>query len=154
MANLNEKVVDMLNELVRINNDRIEGYMRAAKETDDSDLRLLFSDMAQQSQKYRDDLANLVSGMGGEVADGTTISGKFYRVWMDVKALLSSNDRKTALENCEFGEDVALESYETALESGVDYDNNVRSTLREHKEGIQRSHDKIRTMRDAAKRNA
>lgn len=154
MNSVNEKVADTLNELVRINNDRIEGYLRAAKETNDADLRLLFGEMAQQSQEYRDELSNMITGMGAEVAEGTTISGKFYRVWMDVKAMLSSNDRKTALENCEFGEDVALESYETALEAGVNFEGNVREKLRTQKEGIQSSHDKIKMMRDAAKRMA
>jgi uncharacterized protein (TIGR02284 family) len=154
MAEVNEKVVTALNELVRINNDRIEGYQRASKETDDADLRMLFTEMAQQSQQYRDELASMVTSMGGDVAQGTTVSGKFYRVWMDVKAMLSSNDRKAALENCEFGEDVALESYETALESGINFPDNTRSSLRKQKEGIQRSHDKIKQMRDATQRNA
>ena len=45
----NEKIVDSLNELIQINNDRIEGYERASKETNETDLKLLFERFASKS---------------------------------------------------------------------------------------------------------
>ena len=54
--NINKKVNDLLNELVQTNNDRIEGYERAAKETKDSDLKSLFSSMASKSRMFNSEL--------------------------------------------------------------------------------------------------
>lgn len=38
--------------------------------------------------------------MNGGIAEGTLISGKFFRVWMDVKAALTGKDRKAILNSC------------------------------------------------------
>jgi hypothetical protein len=43
-----EKTIEVLNTLITINNDRIEGYDTAAKETDEYDLKNLFSQLASQ----------------------------------------------------------------------------------------------------------
>lgn len=117
MATSNESVITGLNNLIQINNDRIQGYITAAKETDDSDLKNVFSEMMQTSQECRKELSAEVTKLGGTPTEGTTVSGKFYRAWMDVKAALSSKDRKAILNSCEFGEDVAVKTYEEELES-------------------------------------
>lgn len=49
----NEKTIDVLNTLVKINNDRTEGYETALKETDESELKALFAEFARTSQKQR-----------------------------------------------------------------------------------------------------
>jgi uncharacterized protein (TIGR02284 family) len=51
----------------------------------------------------------------GTPEEGTRITGKFFRVWMDVKAALTNKDRKAILISCEYGEDVAVDTYEKAL---------------------------------------
>src|SRR4030095_10940921 len=111
----NGKLVSVLNQLVRINKDRIEGYQLAAKEIDDPELKSLFNKYANDSIGYRDELVNDVSSMGGEAAEDTTVSGKAYRVWMEAKATVTGRDRKAILSSCEFGEDAALEAYDDAL---------------------------------------
>ena len=39
----NEKTLDVFNTLIEINNDRIEGYETATAETEEQDLKVLFS---------------------------------------------------------------------------------------------------------------
>ena len=39
----NEKTIAVLNTLITINNDRIEGYETASKETEEQDLKALFA---------------------------------------------------------------------------------------------------------------
>ena len=54
----NERAIEVLNDLIRINNDRIEGYEKAvdkANETD-MDLRSIFNRMAQESRKYANEV--------------------------------------------------------------------------------------------------
>jgi hypothetical protein len=46
----NEKSIDVLNKLIEINNDRIEGYQTASDETKESDLKELFSKLSNTAQ--------------------------------------------------------------------------------------------------------
>jgi uncharacterized protein (TIGR02284 family) len=148
---LNEKTVEILNDLIEINNDRVRGYERASKETDtkDADLRSLFDDMATESRRYANELSSYVSRSGQEPAEGTTIKGKIYRAWMDIKASFSGNDRKAVLASCEYGEDAAQKAYDQALASDAELSTEVRQLIMEQKTSLKRSHDKIKKMRDA-----
>ena len=85
-----EKTIEVLNKLITINNDRIEGYETASKETEEQDLKTLFAHFTAASQKCKQELADEVSKLGGTAAEGTLTIGKFFRVWMDVKAALPS----------------------------------------------------------------
>jgi len=151
MMNVNEKTAEILNDLIRINNDRIEGYERAAKETSDkdADLRSLFTSMAAESRQYLSELTPYVARSGEDPADGTTVSGKIYRAWMDVKAAFTGKDRKSILASCEFGEDAAQKAYNTALESDADLSPEVRQVIMNQKTKLKKSHDQIKAMRDA-----
>lgn len=116
-----EKTIEVLNTLITINNDRIEGYETASKETEEHDLKSFFAQLSATSQHCKQELKTEVSRLGGVVAEGTMVSGKFFRVWMDVKAALTGKNRKTILNSCEYGEEVAREAYEDALKNDAEY---------------------------------
>jgi uncharacterized protein (TIGR02284 family) len=110
-----ENSIDALNTLIQINNDRIEGYKTAAEETEDSDLKTLFAQLSRTSQNCNMALISEVKKLGGTPIEGTKTTGKIYRVWMDFKALLTGKSRSSVLNSCEYGEEVALETYEDVL---------------------------------------
>ncbi len=145
-----DELVGVLNDLIRINHDRIEGYERASKESKDSDvdLQAIFREMADQSSKYVSELTQEVARLGGDPADDTTVSGKVYRVWMDLKAAVTGQDRTSILASCEHGEDVAQKAYASALESDVYLSTEVRQLIAEQKEALRKSHDIIKKYRD------
>lgn len=145
----NENAVEVLNDLIEINNDRIRGYERAIEETemDDSDLKVIFEQMATESRQHKQALRDVVVSLGGDVETGTTASGKIYRAWMDVKATFTGNSRKSILENCEFGEDAAQKAYRTALQDD-DLPASVRELVMRQQQALKLSHDKIKMMRD------
>src|SRR5476651_2543090 len=105
----NESLIGVLNDLVKINNDRITGYKTALDEIgeNDIDLKGIFRKMASDSRDNVRELSDLILRSGGEVSTETTSSGKIYRVWMDVKAAFTGSDRKGILSSCEYGEDAA-----------------------------------------------
>jgi len=150
---INENLVEVLNDLIRINNDRIEGYKRAAKEADDSDvdLKAIFHRMADESRQYVAELTREVVKLGGEPAQGTTASGKIYRAWMDIKATFTGHDRETVLANCEFGEDAAQKAYQEALTSDEVLSIDIRQLIANQKSALQISHDTIKKYRDMHK---
>jgi uncharacterized protein (TIGR02284 family) len=146
----NEKLVSVLNDLIQINNDRIAGYDKAIVTVDatDVDLKTTFRKMADQSESYRLALSEAVSKLGGTVADGTTNLGKIYRVWMDVKNTFSGDDRQSALDTCEGGEDAALKAYKEALASDAEMHAEVRQLITSQQAEIKTAHDIIKKYRD------
>src|SRR4051812_43890595 len=147
----NQKVVSILNDLIEINNDRIVGYERGLKELKegDADLRSLFHRYIQESGQYASELKHEVTRLGGEpTRDGTTNSGKIYRVWMDLKAAVTGHDRKTVLNNCEFGEDAAQKAYDMALNGDTELEMSLRELLVTQKAKLKVGHDEIKRLRD------
>lgn len=147
---INDNQIEVLNDLIRINNDRIAGYEKALDEARDIDvdLRGIFSRMAEESRQYAAELTQEVVKLGGEPATGTTNSGKIYRVWMDVKATFSGKTRQAVLENCEFGEDNAQKAYDSALKSDAEISADVRQLIAKQKSSLKTSHDTIKKYRD------
>lgn len=146
----NEKLVEVLNDLIRINNDRIAGYEKAIDEVEDMDvdLKALFQKMANESREYVSELGVEVATLGGEVATGTTSSGKIYRAWMDLKSAFSINERESVLESCEYGEDAAQKAYEEALASDAEINVEVRQLITDQKAALKSSHDAVKKYRD------
>lgn len=153
MANTNEKLVEVLNDLIEINNDRVTGYEKAAEDTRDLDvdLQAIFHSMANDSRKYAAELTKEVYNLGGQPATGSTNSGKIYRVWMDVKATFTGHDRQSVLEACEFGEDAAQKAYKEALASDAEIDASTRQLITDQQASLKTAHDLIKKYRDAHK---
>lgn len=144
-----ETNAEVLNDLIKINNDRIKGYEKAARETadKDADLRAVFTDMAAESRTYTNELKTHLAGRAPSPGDDTTVSGDIYRVWMDIKATFSGKGRKAILASCEYGEDAAQKAYEKALEK-PDLSPEVKQLVTQQKASLRKSHDKIKRMRD------
>jgi len=145
-----ERQAEVLNDLVLINNDRVEGYQKAQEELkpEDNDLMVLFQDRIEQSRMFHTELVGEVARLGEEIATGTKASGKIYRAWMDVNAFFGGSDRKVVLDNCEIGEGAALRAYDSALEEEALTPDQAAMVLRHHSE-IKASHNRIKAMRDA-----
>jgi uncharacterized protein (TIGR02284 family) len=144
-----KEVIEVLNDLVMINNDRIAGYQHAIKDlkSEDEDLKQLFDRMIVESQQLKSDLANEIQVLHGEVEKGSSETGKIYRAWLDVKAIFTGESRYRILANCEEGEDAAQRAYKKALET-----NRLPVFLRELLNGqqitLRSSHDEIRSLRN------
>ena len=115
----NRETIEVLNDLIQINNDRIVGYEKAIRQTnvEDTDLKILYASMVAEGHRMKIALATEVQALGAEIENGTTASGRIYMAWMDVKAALSMDDRKAIFDSCEFGEDAAKKVYEEVLKT-------------------------------------
>lgn len=144
----NDKSISVLNSLITINNDRIQGYETAIDETEDQDLKTMFNQFIQTSRNCKNELTSAVTKLGGKPDDGTRVDGKIYRAWMDFKAMVTGKDRKAILNSCEYGEDVAVNTYEKALKD-PDLTTEYHSIVNSQYNKIKADHDKVRSMRDA-----
>ena len=129
----NEEIVESLNDLVKINNDRIMGYEKAVEDTEDSQLDSLFRQMIVQSQNFRSQLADHIVRIDGKAvsdATSTDTSSKIHRAWIDIKAAFTGKDTDTVLSSVEFGENAAIEAYEDAIE-----ENHIPAYIKEQLQG-------------------
>lgn len=144
----NEEIVESLNDLVKINNDRIQGYEKAVEDTEDAQLDGLFRQMIVQSQNFRSQLADHIVRIDGTaVSDATTtdVSSKIHRAWIDIKAAFTGKDKDTVLSSVEFGENAAIEAYEDAIE-----ENHIPAYIKEQLQSqlseLRASLDKIKAL--------
>lgn len=146
-------LTEVLNDLIKINYDRIEGYRKAAEESKEYDIALhpVFTKMADESRLNVSALTAHVKSLGGEAESGSTTLGKIYHAWMDVKATFTGKDRASILSACEYGEDQAQKAYENALASDAEIDTATRQLITDQKASLKESHDTIKKYRDIAK---
>lgn len=147
----NEEFVDSLNDLVRINNDRIQGFEKAIEDNQDSSLDALFRQMILQSQRFRSELADHIVRLDGTAvsdATSTDFSSKVHRAWIDIKAAVSGKDRDSVLSSVEFGENAAVEAYEEAIDD-EDIPHYVKDVLQNQLTDLRQSLDQVKALRGA-----
>lgn len=151
----NEQAIDALNKLVQINNERVAGYHNALEETDEADLKQLFTLYAKTSKKNTTDLSAEIKRLGGVATEDTKLSGTFFRVWMDVKAALTGKNRVLILNSCEQGEDMAIETYKNILkECSVNLSQNQQTMIKAQLDLLKADHNSVKAKRDALKQHA
>jgi len=144
------ETIEVLNDLIQINNDRIAGYEKAIRETksEDDDLKVLFATMIAESHRIRIALSTEVQALGADTEMGTTASGKIYRAWMDVKAAFGGNSRHALLASAESIEDATQKAYKSALSH--DLPSYIRDLMLQQQEALRASHDEVRSLRTYA----
>ncbi len=145
------KTASTIKDLIVINNDRCNGYKTAAEEAKDADLKAMFHEFSQQSEKFAQELRTfLPAGEEQPSSDETKNTGKLYRVWMDIKAAVTGNDRKAILSSCEYGEDHAKKHYNDAVEHPEALPADALSVIQRQRNEVLKGHDKVKAMRDSA----
>ncbi len=109
---------DTLHELLLFVNDRIEGYQRAVKESQDPQRTGYYKQLVSQSQRFANELNDYLRRHGDDRETSTTMKGKLYRGWMDTKAALTGFDEDAILGSNIYGEEWAIKAYKDALDSG------------------------------------
>jgi uncharacterized protein (TIGR02284 family) len=145
-----EKALDVINDLIKINNDRVAGFEKAANnlEGDDNGLIAVFNKLAGESQQYVAKLTDIVQLYGGEAAEGTSTSGDLHRAWIDIKATFTGSDLLAILNECERGEDAAKAAYRDALDPENELRPELFEVLQLQQQGIAEGHDLIKSLRD------
>lgn len=111
----NPKLAETLNELALFINDRMAGYQTAAHETKDPQNQAYYQQLVQQSEQFVQELNGFARAAGGDAESNTTLKGKFYRGFMDAKAVVTSHSEKSILDSNIYGEEWALKAYTEAL---------------------------------------
>lgn len=143
--NNNEQLINTLNELVRINYDRVLGYEKAIEdiEREDIDLKAVFNQYAEQSRNCIIDLRRTIQTLGGEPATDSTTRGKLFRIWMDFKATLVTKGRESMLDSCAFGEEAAQSAYNDVLKAAIHLPDDIRIDIVTQQQALKAAHETI-----------
>ncbi len=148
----NNELIDTLNTLIETSRDGDKGFTTCAEDAKDSALRAYFTICATRCRKSVQTLEELVKFHGGTPEQSGSMLAPVNRAWLNLRAAISSNSDLAVLEECERAEDVALRSYQHALEQELPPD--ARALVELQLNGTQENHDRVRMLRDERKKIA
>lgn len=155
MATENKELKAVLNELVETLKDGERGYSEALTDVKDADLKDVFKKYALQRDGYLTELENAMHNLNMHPEESKedktdSIVGTAHRAWINIKAVVTGNDRHAILAECERGEDYAKKAYEKASQSQV-IPSDIKAIIDKQFSGIKEAHDTIRGLRDSSK---
>jgi uncharacterized protein (TIGR02284 family) len=148
----NDDVIDTLNTLIETCKDGEYGFRTSAEHVKSAQLRQAFSSRADECRQGASELQSLVTRLGGDAKTGSSATGTLHRGWVKVKEAVSGDSDLAALEECERGEDAALERYRGAIKKDLPAD--IATIVQRQYEGVKRNHDQIRSLRDQMRSTA
>jgi uncharacterized protein (TIGR02284 family) len=144
-AKTNDDIISVLNDLIETCKDGEQGFRTAAEGVEDSELRTLFNMYAQQRARFASELNNEVLRRGGEPAKSGHVSAAFHRGWIDIKQAVTGKSEAAVIDECERGEDAAVENYQDALKKNLPSD--LLGVIQEQYAEVKDAHDRIRAMK-------
>ena len=148
----NQEVIKTLNDLIETCKDGEYGFRACAEQADALDLESLFVRRADECREAARELQEQVVALGGKADSGGTAAGALHRGWVSLRSKLSNYDDRAVLEECERGEDIAVERYREALAKPLP--ESLRQMIERQYRGVQRNHDQIRGLRDGLRLSA
>lgn len=142
------EVITTLNELAEISRDGEKGFMVAAEDVENPNLRDLFRTAAARCAEGAKELESKIVSLGGEPSSGGSMTGAVHRAWTNLKAALASRSEKAVLEEVERGEDAAKDAYQQAIAQPLPAE--IKSLIERQYQGVKENHDRVRNLRNAA----
>jgi uncharacterized protein (TIGR02284 family) len=141
--------ISVIENLIETCKDGQKGYQDAATHVKRADLKTYFNEESLERARFAGELeAELIRlGKPDKKVSGS-VGGTLRRAWIDTKVSLGGGD-KTILESLEAGEDTAKESYQKAITG--DLPENIAQIVRRQAASVQRTHDRVKALRDEAR---
>ena len=147
MSTYTEDVGEKLNDLLERTYDAEKGYKKAAENVEHSGLKSFFNRKAQERYDFGHELKSEIKSFGQEVDKGGSITGTNHRAWMDIKALVSTDDVESMLEEAIRGEKSSIEEYNDVL-SETSLPSTTKSMLTKQKQTIESELATIKRLED------
>jgi uncharacterized protein (TIGR02284 family) len=147
-----DDVVETLNDLIENCKDGEYGFRTCAELAKSANLKSVFTQRAGQCRAAADELQTLVTRFGNTPDTSGTVAGAAHRGWIAVRGTVALDDDQAMLNECERGEDIAINRYRKALQQ--DLPPEVEQVVRRQSEGARRNHDQIKALRDSYKTTA
>lgn len=146
MADAAHHDVHVLNSLIETTIDSVDGYERAARETQNGEFRRIFEERAFERRRVLNDLRQEVTRMGGEVEDDGSMLAKAHRSFLKLRDAVVGGDDKQVIDEVERGEDFIKGKYETAMRD-KDLSPPVLETVTRAYDSVKSGHDQISALK-------
>jgi uncharacterized protein (TIGR02284 family) len=130
-----------LSELLAVVRNGEHGFMACAEHIRADALKKLLVSRANRQAAAARELRELIAQLGGDPAASGKIRGATRRGWVNLHAALTQNTDEALVQECEHGEDHALEVYRNALDDHLP--EIVRQVVLRQFEGMMSDHDQI-----------
>lgn len=141
-------VISTLNTLIETCRDGEQGFRTAAENLKDTQVKSFFTEKAQERAKFAEELKEEVQRLGGRPDEGGSTAGAAHRGWMNIKAAVTGHDDTRIIAEAERGEDVAVATYQTALEQPLPPA--VESVVSRQYTHVKEAHDRVRDLERAS----
>ena len=143
-----DETLSTLNELIETLKDGKDGFETAAGDVKDARVKSVFQDFAKQRSRLAVELQGEVRRLGGDPEKSGSAAAAVHRGWINLKSAVGGGE-KSILSEAERGEDVAVKTFEKALNAKLPPD--VAGVVRRQYGEVKEAHDKVRNLRDSWK---
>jgi uncharacterized protein (TIGR02284 family) len=133
------EILDQLNKLLTTSRDAEKGYQEAAENVKDAELKSLFLAQSRQRGEFAMELEREVRTLGGEPDNGTSLASDLHRAWINVKSTFANDDDKATVQECQRGDQEALDNYNSVLQE-TDLVASTRELLLRQKQSVDSAH--------------
>lgn len=140
-----------LNTLIGTLIDSVNGYQKAAADTDNTQYAEMFNSRAQERQSAIPKLQAAVARLGGNPEDDGTTAGAIHRGWINLKEAVVGRDDQAIINSVESGEDYLKEKFETVL-NNKELPAEARSAVEEAWQSVKAGHDQMSQLKHALNR--
>ncbi|GAB7543013.1 PA2169 family four-helix-bundle protein [Cupriavidus sp. CuC1] len=142
-----DKNISVLNDLIEVSRDGEQGFLKAAEDAQNPELKSLFTSRATEIAASVRELQAQVAALGGKPEEHGSVAGALHRGWVSLRTAVADRNDLAILEETEKGEDVAKKKYADALqETELSFD--IRALVERQYQGVLRNHDLIRDLRN------
>jgi len=145
----NDDIIDTLNKLIETCKDGEYGFRTSAEHAKSADLKSVFMRRSEDCRRGATELQAEVRRLGGKAETDSSTTGSLHRGWVAVVGTLTGYSDQQMLDECERGEDAALERYRDALKRPLPAD--IMALVQKQYEGVKQNHDQVRTLRNQAR---
>jgi len=96
------KTITILNDLLHIINDRLEGFEKVKGKVWETnrELKEKYEHIISHTRIMKVEIINLITARGGNPQDSASVTGTLHRVWVDIKnAFVISDLESSTLQN-------------------------------------------------------
>jgi len=144
----NDKAISCLNNLIETCRDGQTGFKEAAENVKNTELKSFFNQISLDRARFVGELQQEVRRLGGDPENSGSTAAALHRAWIDIKGTLTGKNDESILNECERGEDSAVDAYRDALKD-QNLPNDIRALVERQFRSVQEAHNSVKQWRDA-----
>jgi uncharacterized protein (TIGR02284 family) len=134
-----------LSELMAVTRNSEHGFIACAEHAQAAVLKKMFASRASRHSVAAEELRELIAQLGGDPRESGKLPGGPRRGWANLHLALTQNNDVALVDECEHGEDHALEVYRNALDDPLP--EFVRQVVLHQFEDLMSDHDQMSVLR-------